>query len=331
MAGQFPAGHAALTALAELAHARLAFTQRHRAGLDAGTSSAAAGGSAGANAHGANGHGVNVHNGEGPMIPQPAGAVQNALRRQATEEEEAELATQEEEEALFLGLVEPDEIDMMDFIDPEAEEFDQEKELQDWETAQRDAELAAEAERAENFALQQDMQDVGIDTDRHRLAQIVREGAQWLVDDQAFFQATYAQMAQVQYATQQLLENVHQGMQMAMEIERAANLEEAVRARTEAAIAAETHRMQMAAVKTQANQCKAQMTRLQEALEKEKDRNNCKICFSRTKNAVLLPCLHADYCMQCIAEHRKRRNTCPTCRTPLSGTLECRPAAPDDD
>lgn len=39
-----------------------------------------------------------------------------------------------------------------------------------------------------------------------------------------------------------------------------------MRARTEAAIAAETHRMQMAAVKTQANQCKAQMTRLQEAL-----------------------------------------------------------------
>lgn len=111
MAGQVPTGHAALTSLAELAGARLAFIQRNRAGLDAGTSSAAAQ----RPAH------VNPRNVEGPRIPQQAGAAQNALRRQATEEEEAELATQEEEEAVFLGLMEPEEIDMEDFIETEAE------------------------------------------------------------------------------------------------------------------------------------------------------------------------------------------------------------------
>jgi hypothetical protein len=48
--------------------------------------------------------------------------------------------------------------------------------------------------------------------------------AQWLVDDAAFYQASYAQLAQVQYAAQQLLENVQKGLQVAVEIERLAAL-----------------------------------------------------------------------------------------------------------
>ena len=44
--------------------------------------------------------------------------------------------------------------------------------------------------------------------------------ANWLVDERAFFQASYPQLAQVQYALQHLLENVQRGMQMAMEIDR---------------------------------------------------------------------------------------------------------------
>lgn len=46
--------------------------------------------------------------------------------------------------------------------------------------------------------------------------------AQWLVDDAAFCQASYAQLAQVQYAAQQLLENVQKGLQVAVEMERLA-------------------------------------------------------------------------------------------------------------
>jgi hypothetical protein len=46
--------------------------------------------------------------------------------------------------------------------------------------------------------------------------------AQWLVDDGAFYQSSYAQLAQVQYAAQQLLENVQKGLQVAVEMERLA-------------------------------------------------------------------------------------------------------------
>jgi outer membrane biogenesis lipoprotein LolB len=56
------------------------------------------------------------------------------------------------------------------------QDFDQEKELQEYETAQREAELAAEAERAENFAWMQDMADAEPDLDRFRLVEILRDG-----------------------------------------------------------------------------------------------------------------------------------------------------------
>lgn len=54
-------------------------------------------------------------------------------------------------------------------------------------------------------------------------------------------------------------------------------------------------------------------------------------CGFKMKHLFVFVAVHADYCLLCISEHKKRRNTCPTCRTPISGTLECRPAQPDDE
>ncbi len=55
----------------------------------------------------------------------------------------------------------------------------------------------------------------------------------------------------------------------------------------------------------------------------------CGICFARPRNCVLLPCTHLLYCSQCIEQLQS--NSCPACRSPISGKLVCLLVATTDD
>lgn len=44
----------------------------------------------------------------------------------------------------------------------------------------------------------------------------------------------------------------------------------------------------------------------------------CKVCFERTIDTVLLPCGHALLCAQCAADLPKR--SCPACELPIETT-----------
>ncbi len=49
----------------------------------------------------------------------------------------------------------------------------------------------------------------------------------------------------------------------------------------------------------------------QKALIEPLDTNICSICFDRKINAVLIPCGHLGFCLECL----KDVNKCPSCRT----------------
>lgn len=46
--------------------------------------------------------------------------------------------------------------------------------------------------------------------------------------------------------------------------------------------------------------------------------NNCKICIEREINAVIIPCGHLGYCLDCI----KDLNQCPSCRGPIAQKIK---------
>lgn len=53
-------------------------------------------------------------------------------------------------------------------------------------------------------------------------------------------------------------------------------------------------------------------------LEKEKDDFTCKICMERTINAVIDPCGHLGYCLECL----KNLTMCPGCRGPIAKKIQ---------
>ncbi|KAL2620905.1 hypothetical protein R1flu_001110 [Riccia fluitans] len=57
-------------------------------------------------------------------------------------------------------------------------------------------------------------------------------------------------------------------------------------------------------------------------LQVEKDKALCQICMDRQRDICSLPCLHLDYCSVCLLQHLQKNKSCPTCRTPVSGTLQ---------
>ncbi|MCO5583082.1 hypothetical protein L7F22_036989 [Adiantum nelumboides] len=40
----------------------------------------------------------------------------------------------------------------------------------------------------------------------------------------------------------------------------------------------------------------------------------CQICLHNPRNVVIMPCLHGQFCKECVEAHQKDNNTCPTCR-----------------
>lgn len=47
----------------------------------------------------------------------------------------------------------------------------------------------------------------------------------------------------------------------------------------------------------------------------------CQICEINPRNVVIMPCLHGQYCADCLEGHQKTHKTCPTCRGVIRGTL----------
>lgn len=68
---------------------------------------------------------------------------------------------------------------------------------------------------------------------------------------------------------------------------------------------------------------KQEQDSMRKQLDAELHKSICKICLVKTRNAVLLPCMHFDYCLGCLTAHQTKHNTCPSCRGPIQGILQC--------
>lgn len=59
------------------------------------------------------------------------------------------------------------------------------------------------------------------------------------------------------------------------------------------------------------------VSKLEQLLEDERRGNECKICFLRPSNVVIYPCLHAQYCSQCVQKLLSTSRVCPSCRADI--------------
>lgn len=66
-----------------------------------------------------------------------------------------------------------------------------------------------------------------------------------------------------------------------------------------------------------------QLDNLQIELGQEKERRLCNICFDKPRDTLVFSCLHLHFCSECLAKHQTRTNTCPSCRSFISGKLIC--------
>ena len=51
------------------------------------------------------------------------------------------------------------------------------------------------------------------------------------------------------------------------------------------------------------------------------DSRMCVVCFDQPRDAVLVPCGHADTCMTCAREIAERNAACPMCRCRITEAL----------
>eukprot|EP01111_Echinosteliopsis_oligospora_P010497 TRINITY_DN3279_c0_g1_i1.p1 TRINITY_DN3279_c0_g1~~TRINITY_DN3279_c0_g1_i1.p1 ORF type:complete len:213 (+),score=53.21 TRINITY_DN3279_c0_g1_i1:63-641(+) len=71
----------------------------------------------------------------------------------------------------------------------------------------------------------------------------------------------------------------------------------------------------------QLEQSKRTIVDLEAKLQAEHEKNQCQICFDSTRDTVILPCLHADYCSKCMQGVTTKSTPCPTCRGHIMGVL----------
>ena len=52
----------------------------------------------------------------------------------------------------------------------------------------------------------------------------------------------------------------------------------------------------------------------------------CTICLERNRDTLVLPCMHAHFCSQCLrgSACSSGQSSCPTCRGFIAATLEIR-------
>ena len=49
----------------------------------------------------------------------------------------------------------------------------------------------------------------------------------------------------------------------------------------------------------------------------------CIICSSNISGAVVMPCLHSQFCFECIEKWNEQKGTCPSCREKISDIVQC--------
>ncbi|KAI5080298.1 hypothetical protein GOP47_0005777 [Adiantum capillus-veneris] len=76
---------------------------------------------------------------------------------------------------------------------------------------------------------------------------------------------------------------------------------------------------------------------LRRQLQEEREKAQCLVCLDHPRNTLVLPCLHFQYCLDCLLLHRARNgNSCPSCRRSIEGlcmasSLAAGPPPPVDD
>lgn len=78
------------------------------------------------------------------------------------------------------------------------------------------------------------------------------------------------------------------------------------------------------AVAKQIESLKEENKKLQKKLEETDQELRCLICMDRARDTVIMPCLHFLFCKQCIDQHGKTSNQCPSCRQVTTGSIICR-------
>ena len=54
----------------------------------------------------------------------------------------------------------------------------------------------------------------------------------------------------------------------------------------------------------------------------DETQRECVVCFTVTKDTVVLPCRHMCLCIQCSQIVRMQTNKCPICRTQVSSFMQ---------
>jgi len=106
--------------------------------------------------------------------------------------------------------------------------------------------------------------------------------------------------------------------------EKVNNLEESLRIQ-------QTQARQLREEKERQTECVIQLEKYLQAqqektkeLQEEKERQTmCSKCRRNFKSCLLLPCSHILFCISCINEIRKEKNSCPHCQLPINAVMEC--------
>jgi len=58
-------------------------------------------------------------------------------------------------------------------------------------------------------------------------------------------------------------------------------------------------------------------------IKEEEELNCCVVCMTVRRNTILMPCMHLALCSKCCDKIKNQNKQCPTCRTPINGSIQC--------
>lgn len=215
----------------------------------------------------------------------------------------------------------PDE----DALVEEAASFNVKEEFNRWQEAANQARLLEEAERQfiDEEKLLADLFAADHNNECAMLLKALEEGTRLVESGAVLANATYDQHTSIKISAQRLINALDRRIQSTIERERYEARKAAdVACQKVVRIQAQVEAMQKSFEDEIAIAAERE-AKTRELLEKEEARTTCRICFIHVRDTLLLPCMHFQYCQSCLFEHRKRKNDCPTCRSPISGLLQC--------
>lgn len=197
-----------------------------------------------------------------------------------------------------------------------AESWDYVKESDAYEKAQmerEEAEALEMFEQAHEESLRQIAESELVDRTRH--VELLKMGSAMLTNPSLCDRLTYEELSSVQDAARRLEKLCDEQKENFREMERAQLLRDLYMCKATIDI------IHGNSVEREARLIST-ISKMNQQMEKNKEKDKCIVCFANQRNAQVLPCMHFEYCTQCLATHRQRSNTCPTCRTPIRGILD---------